>query len=390
MARVTGRYERTAAAGEEVRAFVPGPLPPADPTLSLDSEALELLGRAERELSRLELAGEMVPSVDWFIYGFVRKEAVISSQIEGTQATLIDLLTFEAQREDDAAPGPDVQEVCNYLDALAYAREQLSRPDGLPLSMRLLNGAHERLMRGARGADKQPGKVRQTQNWIGGTRPGNAAFVPPPPNLLDGLLSDFERYIHADDGLPPLVRAGLLHLQFETIHPYLDGNGRIGRLLVTLLLEEWKLLSKPLLYSSLFFKRNRDDYYRLLNVVRVDGDWESWIRFFLESVASIAKEATDTARDLSALVSADRARTLAAPSSSVMAVRLFEALGQHPIVTIARVTELLEITKPTATKAVNTLVDAGILTETSGRRRDRTYSYAAYLDRLRVGTELEG
>lgn len=390
MARVSGRYERTAAAGEEVRAFVPGPLPPADPTLSLDSEALELLGRAERELSRLELAGEMVPSVDWFIYGFVRKEAVISSQIEGTQATLIDLLTFEAQREDDAAPGPDVQEVCNYLDALAYAREQLSRPDGLPLSMRLLNGAHERLMRGARGADKQPGKVRQTQNWIGGTRPGNAAFVPPPPNLLDGLLSDFERYIHADDGLPPLVRAGLLHLQFETIHPYLDGNGRIGRLLVTLLLEEWKLLSKPLLYSSLFFKRNRDDYYRLLNVVRVDGDWESWIRFFLESVASIAKEATDTARDLSALVSADRARTLAAPSSSVMAVRLFEALGQHPIVTIARVTELLEITKPTATKAVNTLVDAGILTETSGRRRDRTYSYAAYLDRLRVGTELEG
>jgi Fic family protein len=390
MARVTGRYERTAVAGEEVRAFVPRPLPPADPTLSLDSEALELLGRAERELSRLELAGEMVPSVDWFIYGFVRKEAVISSQIEGTQATLIDLLTFEAQREDDAAPGPDVQEVCNYLDALAYAREQLSRPDGLPLSMRLLNGAHERLMRGARGADKQPGKVRQTQNWIGGTRPGNAAFVPPPPNLLDGLLSDFERYIHADDGLPPLVRAGLLHLQFETIHPYLDGNGRIGRLLVTLLLEEWKLLSKPLLYSSLFFKRNRDDYYRLLNVVRVDGDWESWIRFFLESVASIAKEATDTARDLSALVSADRARTLAAPSSSVMAVRLFEALGQHPIVTIARVTELLEITKPTATKAVNTLVDAGILTETSGRRRDRTYSYAAYLDRLRVGTELEG
>ena len=245
-------------------------------------------------------------------------------------------------------------------------------------------------MRGARGADKQPGKVRRTQNWLGGTRPGNAVFVPPPPNLLDGLLSDFERYIHADDGLPPLVRAGLLHLQFETIHPYLDGNGRIGRLLVTLLLEEWNLLSKPLLYLSLFFKRNREDYYRLLNAVRLEGDWEGWIRFFLEGVASIAKEATDTARDLFALVNADRARALAAPASSVMAVRLFEALGQHPIVTIARVTELLEITKPTATKAVNTLVDAGILTETSGRRRDRTYNYAAYLDRLRVGTELEG
>jgi len=390
MARVTGRYERTAVAGEEVRAFVPRPLPPADPPLSLDSEALALLGRAERELSRLELAGEMVPSVDWFIYGFVRKEAVISSQIEGTQATLIDLLTFEAQREDDSAPGPDVQEVCNYVDALAYAREQLRRRKGLPLSMRLLNQTHARLMKGARGADKQPGKIRRTQNWLGGTRPGNAVFVPPPPNLLDGLLSDFERYIHADDGLPPLVRAGLLHVQFETIHPYLDGNGRIGRLLVTLLLEEWNLLSQPLLYLSLFFKRNREDYYRLLNAVRTEGNWEGWIRFFLEGVASIAKEATDTARDLFALVSADRARALAAPASSVMAVRLFEALGQHPIVTIARVTELLEITKPTATKAVNTLVNAGILTETSGRRRDRTYSYAAYLDRLRVGTELEG
>ena len=390
MARVTGRYERTAVAAEEVRAFVPQPLPPVDPPLSLDSEALALLGRAERELSRLELAGEMVPSVDWFIYGFVRKEAVISSQIEGTQATLIDLLTFEAQREDDSAPGPDVQEVCNYVDALAYAREQLRRRKGLPLSMRLLNQTHARLMRGARGADKHPGKVRRTQNWIGGTRPGNAVFVPPSPNLLDGLLSDFERYIHADDGLPPLVRAGLLHLQFETIHPYLDGNGRIGRLLVTLLLEEWNLLSQPLLYLSLFFKRNREDYYRLLNAVRIEGDWEGWIRFFLEGVASIAKEATDTARDLFALVSADRACALAAPGSSVMAVRLFEALGKHPIVTIARVTELLEITKPTATKAVNTLVEAGILTETSGRRRDRTYSYAAYLDRLRVGTELEG
>jgi len=390
MLRVTGKYEGTVVAGEEIRAFVPRPLPPADPPLSLDSEALALLGRAEHQLSRLELAGEMVPSVDWFIYGFVRKEAVISSQIEGTQATLIDLLTFEAQREDDSAPGPDVQEVCNYVDALTYAREQLHRRDGLPLSIRLLNGAHARLMRGARGADKQPGQVRRSQNWIGGTRPGNAVFVPPPPNALTTVLSDFEHYIHADDSLPPLVRAGLLHLQFETIHPYLDGNGRIGRLLVSLLLEHWDLLSKPLLYLSLFFKRNRDDYYRLLNEVRTEGDWESWIRFFLEGIATIAKEATDTARDLFALVSADRARALAAPASSVMAVRLFEALGQHPIVTIARVTELLEITKPTATRAVNTLVDAGILTEITGRRRDRTYSYAAYLDRLRVGTELEG
>jgi Fic family protein len=390
MARVTGRYERAAVAGEEVAAFVPLPLPPAKPPLTLDSDAMELLARAEQELSRLELAGEIVPSVDWFIYGFVRKEAVISSQIEGTQATLIDLLTFEAQREENSAPSPDVQEVCNYLEALAYARNQLGRRGGLPLSIRMLNEAHKRLMKGVRGADKQPGKIRRSQNWIGGTRPTNAAFVPPPPNMLGTVLGDFEKYIHAENDLSPLVRAGLLHLQFETIHPYLDGNGRIGRLLVTLLLEQWDLLSQPLLYLSLFFKRNRDEYYRLLNAVRTEGDWEGWIRFFLEGVATIAKEATDTARDLFALVNADRARALAAPASSVMAVRLFEELGRHPIVTIARVTELLEITKPTATKAVNTLVDAGILTETTGRRRDRTFSYAAYLDRLRVGTELEG
>jgi Fic family protein len=207
---------------------------------------------------------------------------------------------------------------------------------------------------------------------------------------LSDLLSDFEKYIHADNGLPALVRAGLLHAQFETIHPYLDGNGRIGRLLVTLLLEQWHLLSEPLLYLSVFFKRNRDEYYRLLNGVRTEGDWESWIRFFLEGVATIAREAIDTARDLFALVTADRTRVLATPASSVMTVRLFEELAEHPIVTIARVTELLQTTKPTASKAVNTLVDSGILTETTGRRRDRTFSYAAYLDRLRVGTELEG
>lgn len=390
MTRITGGYDRTTVGGEEVAAFVPNPLPPTDPPLSVDDDTGRLLQRAEHELARLELASEMVPSVEWFIYGFVRKEAVMSSQIEGTQATLIDLLTFEAQREDEAPPNADVQEVCNYLDALAYARNQIRRDNGLPISMRLLNEAHRCLMKGVRGADKQPGEVRQSQNWIGDTRPGNAAFVPPPPHVLGNVLSDFEKYIHSDDALPPLVRAGLLHVQFETIHPYLDGNGRIGRLLITLLLEHWELLSQPLLYLSLFFKRYRDDYYRLLNAVRAEGDWEAWSRFFLEGVATIAGEATSTARDLFALVNDDRGRALAAPKSTVMAVRLFEELPQHPIVTIARATDLLDTTKPTATKAVSTLVDAGILTETTGRRRDRTFSYAAYLDLLRAGTELEG
>ncbi len=390
MPRITGRYERTTVAGEEVAAFVPKPLPPANPRLALDAETGRLLVRAEHELGRLAVAGEMVPSVEWFIYGFVRKEAVVSSQIEGTQATLVDLLRFEAEHDDKATPNADVQEVCNYLEALSYARNQLRRRNGLPISMRLLNEAHRRLMKGVRGADKQPGEVRRSQNWIGGTRPGNAAFVPPPPHLLGDALSAFEKYIHAGDGLPPLVRAGLLHVQFETIHPYLDGNGRIGRLLIALLLEDWRLLSEPLLYLSVFFKRHRDAYYGRLAAVRTEGDWEGWVRFFLEGVATVAAEATVAARDLFALVDADRARALAAPKVSVMAVRLFEALPQHPIVTIARVVALLGTTKPTAAKAVHTLVDAGILTETTGRRRDRTFSYVAYLDRLRVGTELEG
>jgi len=390
MPRIAGRYERTVVGGEEVAAFVPEPLPPSGPPLSLDADTTELHRRAGHELARLELASEMVPSVDWFIYGFVRKEAVISSQIEGTQATLIDLLKFEAQPDDEVSPNADVQDVCNYLEALDYARGQLHREDGLPISTRLLNEAHRRLMQGVRGEDKQPGEVRRSQNWIGGTRPGNAAFVPPPPHALGDVLGNFEKYIHAEDDLPPLVRAGLVHAQFETIHPYLDGNGRIGRLLVSLLLEQWDLLSQPLLYLSVYFKQNRPEYYRRLDAVRTEGAWEDWTRFFLEGVATVAAEATATARDLFALVSTDRSRALAAPKSSVMAVRLFEELPRHPMVTIARVTELLETTKPTATKAVNTLVNAEILTETTGRRRDRTFSYAAYLDRLRVGTELEG
>jgi Fic family protein len=346
---------------------------------------------ARQALIRLELAGEMIPSLDRFIYAFVRKEAVLSSQIEGTQATLVDLLTFEAQEgeQSNAAPNADVEEVCNYLEALAYSREQIASPKGLPLSMRLLSETHRRLMRGVRGTDKSPGEVRRSQNWIGGTRPGNAVYVPPPPHALGDVLGAFEKYLHAEDALPPLVRAGLLHVQFETIHPYLDGNGRIGRLLVTLLLEHWKLLTKPLLYLSLFFKRHRTDYYRLLNLVRVDGDWESWLAFFLEGVATISDEATASARELFALVEADRTRSLAHEGMSVVALRLFEHLPRRPVVTIASAMKLVETTKPTASRAIDLLVAAGVLVEMTGKKRDRSFAYQAYLDRLRVGTELE-
>ena len=384
--RSTGRYERTTIAGEEVAAFVPAPLPPADPVLLLDSAFADRLRAAEQALTRLELAGEMVPSLDWFIYAFMRKEAVLSSQIEGTQATLVDLLAFEA--DDGATPNADVEEVCNYLEALAYARGQLSDPRGLPLSIRLLNETHQRLMRGVRGADKLPGEVRRSQNWIGGTRPGNAVYVPPPPHALAEVLSAFEKYMHAEDTNPPLVRAGLLHVQFETIHPYLDGNGRIGRLLVTLLLEHWKVLAKPLLYLSLFFKRHRDDYYRRLSAVRVDGDWEGWTDFFLAGVATIADEGVASARDLFALVTADRGSVLQNDTTSAAAVRLFELLPRHPLVNVASVMKLLETSKPTAARAIDSLEAAGVLIETTGKKRDRWYAYQRYLDRLRVGTDL--
>lgn len=387
MARIAGRYETTSIGGEAISAFVPLRLPPRDPPLHLDEDTSALLRRAEQSLARLELAGAIVPSVQWFIYAFVRKEAVVSSQIEGTQCTLVDLFAFEAESVHGFSENADIQEVCNYLDGLSYAREQLGSANGLPISMRLLNEVHALLMRGVRGENKLPGEVRRSQNWIGGTRPGNAAFVPPPPHLLSEVLTDFEKYMHGDADESPLIRAGLLHAQFETIHPYLDGNGRIGRLLVTLLLEHFGVLTSPLLYLSLFFKRHRDEYYHRLSAVRSEGDWEGWIAFFLEAVVTIGDEATTAARDIFGLIAEDRQRVLAASSSTLMAARLFENLQENPIVTIAKVTELLGTTKPTATKAVAALSDAGVLVETSGRKRDRTFSYAAYLDLLRYGTD---
>ncbi len=388
MKRITGRYERTLAGSEEVLAFVPFALPPREPALAIDDRMGKRLRAAEHALSRLDLAGAMVPSVDWFLYAFVRKEAVISSQIEGTQATLIDLLTFEAAH-DETASNADLEEVCNYLDALNYARAELAKADGLPLSMRLLNETHRRLMRGARGASRQPGEVRRTQNWIGGSRPGNAAYVPPPVLLLPDLLGDLENYLHADDDLPHLVRIGLVHVQFESIHPYLDGNGRIGRLLIALLLEHWGLLKAPLLYLSLFFKRHRREYYRRLAAVRTEGDLEGWTDFFLDGVETIADEAVASVRELFGVVSADRVRVLAEDTTSVSAARLFELLPKHPIVNVAAAMKLLQTTKPTATRAVQTLVAAGILVETTGRKRDRSFAYQAYIDQLRIGTELE-
>ncbi len=386
MTRKTGEYERSTVAGEEVSAFIPHHLPPRDPPLDLGGELAPLLARAQEQIRLLDLAGELVPSVEWFVYAFVRKEAVLSAQIEGTQATLMDLLEVEASGE--APTDADVEEVCGYVAALGYAWKELGEEAGLSISMRLLSETHRRLLSGARGDQKQPGEVRRSQNWIGGTRPGNADFVPPPPNRLGELLSEFEHAIHDASDLPPLVRIGLLHVQFETLHPYLDGNGRLGRLLITLLLRHWGLLSRPLLYLSLFLKTHRREYYRRLDAVRTDGDWEGWLSYFLEGVAVVADEAVVTARRLHAIVGQCRARLMAREDATVMSIRLFDLLPEHPILTVGRVTQLLDCSRPTAAKALRVLEAAEVLHALDDRKRNRAVVFKEYLDNLREGTEL--
>ena len=381
--RQTGVYRVTTSHGEAVRAFVPFPLPPADPPLAIEGVASDLHEAALTSLARLAVAGSMVPNTDWFLYGFVRKEAVITSQIEGTQATLADVLAFEAtQRTDRPA---DVEEVCNYVDAVAFARAQIADASGLPVSVRLLCGTHEILMRGVRGADKCPGEIRRSQNWIGGSRPGNAQFVPPPPGEVADALAALERWIHAEDALPPLVRVGLAHVQFETIHPFLDGNGRIGRLLISLLVEHWGLLEQPLLYLSVAFRRRQAEYYTRLAAVRSDGDWEGWTQFFLECVRESADDGVRVARELHALIGRDRSRLVLHERSTVAAIGLLEALPERPVVTVPSVAKRLGTSAPTARKAIELLEAMGVLRETTGKQRDRVYAYDEYMRILTGG-----
>lgn len=375
----TGRYLTTTVAGESVEAFVPDPLPPrlAAKQLATLSEPLR---EAEAALARLDLAGEMIPSLDWFIYAFVRKEALLSSEIEGTQATLVDVLAWEQTDQPGTSSIEDIEEVTNYVAAVNHAFEQIRSTKGAPISVRLFNDCHRLLMQGVRGANKQPGELRRSQNWVGGSRPGNAIFVPPPPERVADLLSDLERYIHADeDKLAPLLRVGLVHVQFETIHPYLDGNGRLGRMLIALLLDHWQLLTSPMLYLSLYFKQNQAAYYRSLSAVRTEGDWIGWLRFFLDGVCEIAVDATRTARGLYSRVNEDRKVLLSTRGATLTALQLFELLPEHPVISMPLVTRLLSTTKPTAGKAIDVLVSAGILAEVGERKRDRLYRYQKYL-----------
>ncbi len=380
MPRSTGTYVITTTMGETVRAFVPHALPPSRPVLAPESY-VELNRAAEFALARLAGVSGLVPSVEWLLYGAIRREALLTSQIEGTQATLIDLFDDEAGLALENTD--DIEEVTNYLEAFRWARKQLRDPRGLPISVRLLREAHRRLLDGARGASKSPGELRRTQNWIGGTRPGRAVFVPPPPEKVAALLKDLEDFIHAaKPTLPPLVRVALVHAQFETIHPFLDGNGRIGRLLIGLLLEHWQLLQEPMLYLSGYLKQHQMEYYRCLSAIRVDGDWERWVSFFLEGIAAAAERAERDIIAIASLIASDRQRLLQAPKASPLSYRLFERLPLAPRFTVEYVKQQFDTTFPTASAAIRTLEALGIVEEITGQKKNRLYSYRRYVELL--------
>ena len=379
----TGTYETTSAGGETVRAFVPAPLPPVPP-LDLHGEARAGLDAALLALGRLDGVSSALPDTHLLLYTYVRKEAVLSSQIEGTQSTLADLLLFEL-KETPGVPLDDVVEVSNYVRALEHGVKRIR--GGFPLSNRLIREVHEILLSRGRGAGKSPGEFRRSQNWIGGTRPGNARFVPPPPHQVPNAMGALEKFLH-DAGAPPaLLKAALWHVQFETIHPFLDGNGRVGRLMITLLLCAEGVLHEPMLYLSLFMKQHRARYYELLDSVRRDGDWEAWITFFCEGVASVSDGAVATARRLLDLAEQDRDHLARLGRKAGSAAAVQTALLRMPVCTIPRLAKRTGLTLPTIAKALDVLMDRTIVSETTGKKRNRVYRYDRYLEILNEGTE---
>lgn len=376
-----GRYIETASGGEVVRAFVPPPLPP---TPAIDIAPLwGRLSAAERALGRLDGITVLLPRQELFLYMYVRKEAVLSSQIEGTQSTLTDLLRVETEAQS-GQPIDDIREVSNYVDAMMYGLERLA---DLPLSLRLIREMHARLLQGGRGGTKDPGEFRRSQNWIGGTRPGNALFVPPPVNEMRDALGKLEIFMHEEaSGLPALIKAGLLHVQFETIHPFLDGNGRIGRLLVTLYLCVQGVMRKPLLYLSLYLKTHRARYYQLLQEVRQRGAWEAWLEFFLEGVAETANQAFDAASQIAGLFKQDREHITSHSERASSALRIHDMMQRNPFVTSKQIVAETLLSSPTVNAALADLERLGVAEEVTGRRRGRVYSYRRYLSILAEGT----
>src|SRR6266536_2680308 len=379
----SGEYVVSSTTGESVRAFVPNPLPPKPP-LEL-APFFPLLDRANQALGRLDGLSSLLPDTSLFLYLYVRKEAVLSSQIEGTQSSLSDLLLFENE-DVPGVPINDVQEVSHYVAAMQHGLDRLR--EGFPLSLRLICEIHEVLLRGGRGAEKTPGDFRTSQNWIGGTRPGNATYVPPPPERLVECLASLELFLHDESvTLPLLVQLGLIHVQFETIHPFLDGNGRLGRLLITLLLCSKGALREPLLYLSLYFKTNRERYYDLLQRVRTEGAWEEWLAFFVEGTEITARSAAEAAKQILTLFAKhrDRIQTIGRAASS--ALRVHEYMQKKPLAGIGALADALNLSIPTVTVALNHLVRLGIAKEVTGKRRARLFGYSRYLKILSEGTE---
>lgn len=379
-----GTYSTISIAGESVRAFVPAPLPPVPP-LVWDAELRDKFDRALVALGRLDAVSVLLPDTSLFLYMYVRKEAVLSSQIEGTQSSLSDLLFYEVNRQP-GVPLDDVQEVSNYVAALRHGLARIE--NGFPLSLRLLKEVHAVLLTKGRGSQQTPGEFRRSQNWIGGTRPGNAHFVPPPADRLMECMGALEHFLHDQpEKTPALIKAALAHVQFETIHPFLDGNGRLGRLLITLLLCSEGVLREPLLYLSLYFKSHRQQYYSLLNHVRVTGDWESWLDFFADAVIETAEIAVETARSLARLAETDRQRINTLGRSAGSALRVQQAMLEHPVVSSGQLVEKTGMTAATVNAVLLRLEQLGVVSELSGQQRNRLYSYTAYINLMNQGTE---
>ena len=373
---LSGQFEHSAGGGEAFDAFVPAPLPPT-PALSIDPELQGLLDAAHVALGRLDSLTLLLPDKSTFLYSYIRKEAVLSSQIEGTQSTLADLMLFEAE----AAPGvplDDVREVSCYVNALEHGMARLA--EGFPLSTRLFNEMHERLLAHGRGASKSPGEYRRSQNWIGGARPSRAAYVPPPPQRVNELMGSLEKFLNdVLERYPPLIKAALAHVQFETIHPYLDGNGRLGRLLIPLVFVKEGVLAEPLLYVSLHFKRHRDTYYDLLQSTRTNGDWEEWLRFFATAVESSARQAVEMVKALNALGNQDRERIAGLGRIAPSCLQVYQTLFRRPVMRIADIGAITAQSANTVNKMLGELTRLGIVEEVTGQKRNRVYQYSAYL-----------
>lgn len=381
---VTGRYETTWFGDEAVRAFVPMPLPP-DPPLDF-AAVIEKLERATVSLGALKALSTQLPDPDLFIYSYVRKEAQLSSEIEGTQSSLSDLMDFELGNRPGALLD-DVTEVSNYVAALNHGLKRM-REDNFPLSNRLIRELHGILLQSGRGAEKLPGEFRRSQNWIGGPRPGTAMYVPPPHQEVEPAMASLERFIHStDDGMPVLLRAGLAHAQFESIHPFLDGNGRIGRMLIAFILVQSGLLREPILYLSLYLKQFRTEYYDHLNRLRYEGDWERWLLFFLDGVEATADHGVSTAEHLRALFDRDRQMVAESGRRANSALRVHHEFVQRPLLSIAAVRERSQLSHSAANSAVHHLVELGVLEEITGRRRERRFLYRDYLQTLNEGIQ---